>query len=73
MRTGNAIWKEYIPAEAKLDELEAERQLAKAGLRIGAVAAGLIGIWAVACLIGGIVEAGGLGELVKGFMTAIGG
>ncbi len=32
--------------------------------------AGLIGIWAISCLVGGIASAG-LGGLVKGFISAI--
>ena len=32
--------------------------------------AGIIGIWAISCLIGGLAS-GGLGALIKGFVTAI--
>jgi hypothetical protein len=39
---------------------------------IGAVMtlAGMIGIWAMACLIGGLAS-GGIGGLIKGFISAI--
>ena len=76
MRTNDAIWREYIPAsrvDDELDNLEAERQLARAGIRMGAIAAGLLGMWAAACMVSGLVQAGGIGNLVQGFMTAIGG
>ena len=32
---------------------------------------GLIGIWAVACLIGGLAS-GGFGNLIKGYISTIG-
>ena len=32
--------------------------------------AGVIGIWAISCLIGGLAS-GGLGNLIRGFVTAI--
>ena len=32
--------------------------------------AGIIGIWAISCLIGGLAS-GGLSALIKGFVTAI--
>ncbi len=74
MRTNNAIkdWKDYVDMDVRRDDLEIENNIAKGGLTMGTVAAGLIGIWALACLIGGIANEG-VGEMVRGFMTAIGG
>lgn len=35
------------------------------------VMATMIGIWAAACLVGGLISAGGVGELLNGFVSAI--
>ena len=35
------------------------------------VLAALIGIWGVACLIGGMVNSGGVGELLSGYFSAV--
>ncbi len=47
-------------------------ETAKFGLSIGVVMSVLIGLWGFACLFGGLVISGP-GNLVKGFITAIGG
>ena len=31
----------------------------------------MIGIWGIACLFGGIVQGGGIAELVNGFISAV--
>ncbi len=35
--------------------------------------AALIGVWGVACIVGGIVNSGGLTELMSGYITAVSG
>lgn len=37
---------------------------------IGGIVTGIIGLWAVACLIGGLMN-GGLTGIVKGYLSAI--
>jgi hypothetical protein len=39
-------------------------------LKVGAVIGGLIGVWALACLLAGLAGAGP-GGLIRGYMTAI--
>ncbi len=43
----------------------------QAGMNILVALAALVGIWGVACLIGGISNSG-IMDLMRGFMTAIG-
>ena len=47
------------------------RDAAEVGLGVIMVLAALIGIWGFACLFGGIVQGGGVGELVNGFLSAV--
>ncbi|NLZ17911.1 MAG: hypothetical protein GX087_09305 [Desulfobulbaceae bacterium] len=35
------------------------------------IMATMIGIWAAACLVGGLISAGSVGELLNGFINAI--
>ena len=35
------------------------------------VLAALIGIWGIACLIGGIANSGGVAELLNGYISAV--
>ncbi|MBB5347727.1 hypothetical protein JWG42_04035 [Desulfoprunum benzoelyticum] len=39
-------------------------------LKVGAVASGLIGVWAFTCLFAGVVDVGPM-ELVRGYISAI--
>jgi len=47
------------------------RDATEVGLGVIMILATLIGIWGFACLFGGIVQSGGVGELVNGFLTAV--
>lgn len=49
---------------------DVERDVSTVIFSIVAVSAVLIGVWAVACLVGGIMEHG-LSGLVKGWVTAV--
>jgi len=46
------------------------RDATEVGLGVITVLAALIGIWGIACLVGGVAHSG-LGELVNGFITAV--
>ena len=47
------------------------RDAAEVGIGVIMVLAALIGIWGIACLFGGIVQSGGIAELVNGFISAV--
>ena len=47
------------------------RDAAEVGVGVIMVLAALIGIWGIACLFGGIVQSGGIAELVNGFISAV--
>ena len=46
------------------------RDVAEVGMGVIMVLAALIGIWGIACLMGGLAQ-GGVGELLSGYITAI--
>lgn len=46
------------------------QETSKFTIRIVMIMAALIGIWAVACLVGGLAS-GGLGNLLQGYITTI--
>ena len=54
-------------SETKIDVAQ---ETSKFTIRVVMTMAGLIGIWALACLIGGLASAG-MENLVKGYITAI--
>ena len=47
------------------------RDATEVGVGVITVLAALIGIWGIACLFGGIVESGGIGELLNGYLSAV--
>lgn len=47
------------------------RDASEVGMGVIMVLAALIGIWGIACLIGGIVNSGGIAELLNGFLSAV--
>jgi len=55
----------------KVENLTATEEASKFALNVGMTMAALIGIWGVACLIGGLVAAGPQG-LFSGYLSAIG-
>jgi len=47
-------------------------ETSKFALAAAFIMAALVGVWASACMVSGLVN-GGFGELVKGFITAVSG
>jgi len=47
------------------------RDASEVGMGVIMVLAALIGIWGIACLIGGIVNSGGIAELLNGYLSAV--
>lgn len=47
------------------------RDAAEVGVGVITILAALIGIWGIACLIGGIAHTGGIGELISGYLSAV--
>lgn len=43
----------------------------QAGISIIVTLAAVIGVWSVACMIGGLVNAGGVGPLVRAWFSAV--
>ena len=54
----------------KETNIDAGYETSKFALAIGITMAGLVGLWGFSCMISGLMS-GGLGELARGFMTAI--
>ncbi len=52
------------------DELDIRDETSKTALIIGIIMAAIVGIWGMACIIGGIVTSG-MGALIKGYIIAI--
>jgi hypothetical protein len=51
-------------------EINASYETSKFALTVGISMAAVIGLWGLACMVGGLVD-GGLVGLLKGFITAI--
>lgn len=47
------------------------RDVSEVGMGVIMVLAALIGIWGVACLVGGIMNNGGISELLSGYISAV--
>jgi len=43
----------------------------QAGIGIILTLAAVVGVWSVACMIGGLVSAGGIGQLARAWFTAV--
>ena len=50
--------------------IDVANETSKFTIKVVMTMAGLIGIWAVACLVGGLAS-GGFGNLIKGFISTI--
>ena len=46
-------------------------EASKLALDVGSVGAALVGLWGLACMVGAVVNSGGVGEVVKGYLTAV--
>jgi len=47
------------------------RDASEVGMGVIMVMAALIGIWGIACLIGGIANSGGIADLANGWLAAV--
>jgi hypothetical protein len=47
------------------------RDASEVGMGVILVLAALIGIWGIASLVGGIVNSGGIGDLLSGYFSAV--
>jgi len=47
------------------------RDASEVGMGIIMVLAALIGIWGIACLVGGIANSGGIADLMNGYLSAV--
>ena len=54
----------------KETKIDTGYETSKFALATGFTMAALVGIWACACIISGLVN-GGIGEVVKGFISAV--
>ena len=57
-----------------INELDSEaitEGISQTGLGVLTALAALVGMWGVACLIGGLSESHGVMELIRGWMTAV--
>jgi len=52
------------------DDIDAGEETSKTALIIGIIMAAMVGIWGMACLIGGL-SGTGMGGLMMGYITAI--
>ncbi|MBC8317267.1 MAG: hypothetical protein H8E41_05135 [Desulfobulbaceae bacterium] len=68
MNTAHAMAKTRSQSKVKAS---ASNELAKVGVRTIGIAAGLIGCWATACLVAGVISSGGPVSLVTNFISAI--
>lgn len=52
------------------DNIDLKEETSRTALGIGIAMAALVGLWGVACLIGGLASSG-LGGVIRGYFTAI--
>ena len=71
MKTTKAVKENLDIIKGAEDITTADHDISKVALGIGAVMALLVGLWGVTCFVGGLASAGGLGELFKGWMSAV--
>ena len=55
----------------ELDQEAIGEGISQAGVVIILTLATLIGLWSIACLIGGMISMGGIMELGRGWLTAV--
>jgi hypothetical protein len=58
---------------ASVDKALADQNVSRSALTGMGVVAGIIGIWAVACFVGGMISSGGPIALAKGWIAAVAG
>ncbi len=56
---------------ATQDAANLETEISKIGVGAFAVTSGLIGLWAVACMVSGLIQSGGPVSLVKNWFGAV--
>jgi hypothetical protein len=50
---------------------EATTEVSKVSIVVVGVFAAIVGLWSLACIIGGIVSSGSVGELLSGWFKAV--
>lgn len=50
---------------------EATAEVSKVSITVVGIFAAIVGLWSLACIIGGIVSSGGVGGLVTGWFKAV--
>ncbi|WP_163338068.1 hypothetical protein [Desulfopila sp. IMCC35008] len=50
---------------------EATTEVSKVSIALVAVFAAIVGLWSLACIVGGIVSSGGVGGLLSGWFKAV--
>ena len=63
--------KSKLEKEKKAENVNVEQEVAKSSVWAFAVAPALIGIWAAACIVGGLLASDGPLALVQKWITAI--
>lgn len=50
---------------------EATTEVSKVSITVVGVFAAIVGLWSLACIVGGIVSSGGVGGLISGWFKAV--
>lgn len=53
------------------EQADATTEVSKVSIAVVGVFASLVGLWSLACIVGGIVSSGGVGELVSSWFKAV--
>ena len=59
--------------ENKTEKFKTEQEIARSTACTAATAPVLIGLWAIACLVGGLIASGGFRSFFQGWLTAVSG
>ena len=60
-----------MESTVRTNEITAEYEVSSFALKVGMGMAALIGVWGVACLLGGLVSVGGFVALTKTYFVAL--
>lgn len=50
---------------------DATTEVSKVSLTVVGVFAAIVGVWSLACIVGGLVSSGGVGNLISAWFTAV--
>ena len=53
------------------EQADATTEVSKVSIAVVGVFATIVGLWSLACIIGGVVSSGGVGELVSSWFRAV--